>query len=102
MHIAERGHAVQLEEARLKAEEDDCCSVDCVADLRSLRHLDQVVALHTSSIVVVAFYSRVSKLSSEGMRSSRSGATASLSAHMPLSWALWHALPLRLRCDCSA
>ena len=46
----------------MKAEEDDCCSVDCVSDLRSLRHLDQVVALHTSSIVVVAFYSRVSRL----------------------------------------
>ena len=54
---------MQLEEVRLKAEEDDCCSVDCVSDLRSLRHLDQVVALHTSSIVVVAFYSRVSRLS---------------------------------------
>ena len=51
--------SVQLEEARLQAEDDGCCSVDCVIELRSLRHLDRVIDSDASSIVVVAFYSRV-------------------------------------------
>lgn len=50
---------VQMEEALLKAEVDGCCSVECVTELRSLRHLDQIVDSAASSIVVVAFYSRV-------------------------------------------
>lgn len=50
---------VQMEEALLKAEDDGCCSVECVTELRSLRHLDQIVDSAASSIVVVAFYSRV-------------------------------------------
>ncbi|CAL8469739.1 g9281 [Coccomyxa elongata] len=48
----------QMEEALLKAEVDGCCSVECVTELRSLRHLDQIVDSAASSIVVVAFYSR--------------------------------------------
>ncbi len=53
---------LQMEEALLKAEEDGCCSVECVTELRSLRHLDRVIDSAASSIVVVAFYSRVSTL----------------------------------------
>ena len=54
---------MQMEEALLKAEEDGCCAVECVTELRSLRHLDRVIDSAASSVVVVAFYSRVSKLS---------------------------------------
>jgi len=56
---------LQMEEALLKAEEDGACSVECVTELRSLRHLDKVVDSAASSIVVVAFYSRV-RAGSEG------------------------------------
>lgn len=55
-----------MEEALLKAEEDGCCSVECVTELRSLRHLDRVIDSAASSVVVVAFYSRVSKLRLSG------------------------------------
>ena len=54
--------AMQLEEVRLKSEDDSCCSVDCVTELRSLRHLERVIDSDASSIVVVAFYSRVRRM----------------------------------------
>ena len=64
----------QLEEARLKAEDDSCCSVDCVSELRSLRHLEHVIDSDASSIVVVAFYSRVSGTAACSCMRAESGA----------------------------
>jgi hypothetical protein len=68
--------AMQLEEVRLKSEDDSCCSVDCVTELRSLRHLDRVIDSDASSIVVVAFYSRVRPFSSAGCFQASSNARA--------------------------
>lgn len=62
-------HCLQMEEALLKAEEDGGCSVECVTELRSLRHLDKVVDSAASSIIVVAFYSRVRASFEDHLRS---------------------------------
>ncbi len=40
-------------------EGSSCCGVDCVTELKNLAHLDRIVESASSSVVAIAFYSRV-------------------------------------------
>ena len=40
-------------------EGSSCCGVDCVTELKNLAHLDRIVESSSSSVVAIAFYSRV-------------------------------------------
>ena len=43
-------------------EGSSCCGVNCVTELKNLAHLDRIVDLSSSSVVAIAFYSRVCTL----------------------------------------
>lgn len=43
----------------LDLEGSSCCGVNCVTELKNLAHLDRIVDSSASSVVVIAFYSRV-------------------------------------------
>lgn len=51
--------AVQAEQAAMDLEGSSCCGVDCVTELKNLTHLDRIVESSSSSVVAIAFYSRV-------------------------------------------
>ena len=57
--FTEGGCTVQAEQAMMDLESSSCCSINCVTDLKNLAHLDRVADSAASSVVVVAFYSRV-------------------------------------------
>ena len=50
---------MQAEQAMMDLESSSCCSINCVTDLKNLAHLDRVADSAASSVIVVAFYSRV-------------------------------------------
>lgn len=52
---------VQMEEV-LRGDEDCSCPLQCAAEVRSLSHLERQIDTASSSIVVIAFYSRVRSL----------------------------------------
>ena len=60
--FTEAGCTVQAEQAMMDLESSSCCSINCVTDLKNLAHLDRVADSAASSVVVVAFYSRVGSL----------------------------------------
>ena len=43
----------------LDLEGSSCCGVNCVTELKNLAHLDRVIDSAASSVVAIAFYSRV-------------------------------------------
>ena len=51
--------ALQAEQKAMDLEASSCCGVDCVTELKHLAHLDRIVESSSSSVVAIAFYSRV-------------------------------------------
>ncbi len=40
-------------------EGSSCCGVNCVTEFKNLAHLDRIIDSSASSVVAIAFYSRV-------------------------------------------